>query len=210
MKKKDIKQFTGMPQRENIYEYPFEAISEAVINSVMHKDYFEHGHNNILRFLPNEIRIENYWTKPSNFILGKTVFRRNQIIADLFARIHFDEKMGTGFERIKEICKKEKAPVPKIEFNEHYFYVTFKQSTKYLKFVEKETLEKFPEKFPEKTEEKTLYLIKKDKNITIKELAKLTNISERAIKKQLFKLKSEKKLERVGPDKGGYWKVIKK
>ena len=34
--------FTGMPQRENIYEYPLEAIREAVINSVMHKDYFEH------------------------------------------------------------------------------------------------------------------------------------------------------------------------
>lgn len=39
--------FTGKPQREEIYEYPFEAIREAVINSVMHKDYFERGHNNI-------------------------------------------------------------------------------------------------------------------------------------------------------------------
>jgi ATP-dependent DNA helicase RecG len=28
--------FTGRPQRENVYEYPFDAIREAVINSVMH------------------------------------------------------------------------------------------------------------------------------------------------------------------------------
>lgn len=68
--------FTGRPRRENVNEYPFEAIREAVINSVMHKYYFEHGHNNILRFLPGRIRIENYWHKPAHFVLGKTVFRR--------------------------------------------------------------------------------------------------------------------------------------
>ncbi|MEW6417320.1 MAG: RNA-binding domain-containing protein [Nitrospirota bacterium] len=60
--------FTGKPQRENIYEYPFDAVREAVINSVMHKYYFEHGHNNILRFLPDRIRIENYWQMPSKFV----------------------------------------------------------------------------------------------------------------------------------------------
>jgi ATP-dependent DNA helicase RecG len=123
----------GGPQRINIYEYPFDAIREAVINSVMHKYYFEHGHNNIIRFLPDRIRIENYWQKPANFVLGETVFRRNQIIADLFARIHFGEKIGTGFERIKEMCKKENAPFPDIEFNESYFYAIFKQKTEYLK-----------------------------------------------------------------------------
>jgi len=110
--------FTGRPRRENVYEYPFDAIREAVINSVMHKYYFEHGHNNILRFFPDRIRIENYWQKPSHFVLGKTVFRRNHIIADLFAKIHFGEKMGTGFERIREVCKKENAPFPEIEFNQ--------------------------------------------------------------------------------------------
>ncbi|MGA1826300.1 MAG: hypothetical protein ACMUIP_16720 [bacterium] len=57
-------EFTGKPQREEIYEYPFEAIRETVINSVMHKDYFEHGHNNSLKFFPNKIRIENIWVKP--------------------------------------------------------------------------------------------------------------------------------------------------
>lgn len=132
--------FTGEPQRENIYEYPFDALREAVINSVMHKYYFEDGHNNILRFFPDKIRIENYWQIPSNFILGKTVFRRNQIIAGLFSKIHFGEKMGTGFERIKEICEKENSPFPEIEFNENYFYVTFRQSREYLEMAEKEKI----------------------------------------------------------------------
>ncbi len=196
--------FTGMPQRENIYEYPFEAIREAVINSVMHKYYFEHGHNNILKFFPDRIRIENYWQEPPNFILGETVFRRNHIIADLFSRIHFGEKMGSGFERIKEICKKENTPFPEIEFNENYFYVTFRQSHEYLKLAEEETAQKTTQK----TTQKILEIIKENPGITKKELASAIGISENGIKYHIDNLKKKRLLKRVGPDKGGYWEVL--
>jgi len=192
--------FTGKPQRENVYEYPLEAIREAVINSVMHRDYFEYGHNNILRFFPDKILIENYWQKPKNFILGKTVFRRNHIIADLFARIHFGEKLGTGFERIREICKKENAPFPKIEFNENYFYVTFRQSREYLKLAVKETTQK--------TTQKIIELIKENPSITREELARALNITPDGVKYHLQNLKKKGILKRIGGKKGGYWKVV--
>jgi len=172
--------FTGRPRRENVYEYPFDAIREAVINSVMHKYYFEHGHNNILRFFPDKIRIENYWQKPSNFVLGKTVFRRNHVIADLFARIHFGEKMGTGFERIRQICKKENAPFPRIEFNDNYFYVTFKQSREYLKLAGKEkgvTLSERQEKFTR--------ALKRRKTLTRVDYENITKTSKRTALRDL-------------------------
>jgi ATP-dependent DNA helicase RecG len=165
--------FTGRPRRENVYEYPFDAIREAVINSVMHKYYFEHGHNNILRFFPDRIRIENYWQKPSHFVLGKTVFRRNHIIADLFAKIHFGEKMGTGFERIREVCKKENAPFPEIEFNENYFYVTFRQSNKYLKLAEEEKRTKEKSSLLNDRQRKALEFIKQNGRLTMKEYIEL-------------------------------------
>jgi len=200
--------FTGMPQRENIYEYPSEAIREVVINSVMHKYYFEHGHNNILKFFPDRIRIENYWQEPPNFILGETVFRRNHIIADLFARIHFGEKMGSGLERIKEICKKENAPFPEIDFNENYFYVTFRPSHEYLKLAEGETTQKTTQKTNQKTTQKILEIIKENPEITKKELASSLGISENGIKYHIDSLKKKGMLKRVGPDKGGYWEVL--
>lgn len=47
-------------------------------------------------------------------MLGKTIFRRNQLIADLFARIHFfGEKLGSGMQRMRDICKSENAPLKK-------------------------------------------------------------------------------------------------
>ena len=212
--------FTGAPKRENIYEYPFEAIREAVINSVMHKDYFEHGHNNILKFFPDRIQIENIWVKPRKFFLGRTIFRRNQLIADLFSRIHFGEKIGSGMQRMKDICKAEETPNPKIEYTDTHFYTTFNPSRAYLKMAEKtgekvkgkvvEKVGETGEKTREKTREKILASIKENPKITIADLAKKTGLSLKGIEWNIKSLKENGLLQRIGPDKGGYWEVSKK
>ena len=36
-------EMTGRPQREEIYEIPMDAIREAVVNAVSHRDYFQYG-----------------------------------------------------------------------------------------------------------------------------------------------------------------------
>ena len=188
--------FTGKPQRENIYEYPFEAIREAVINSVMHKDYFEHGHNNILKFFPDRIQIENIWIKPKHFILGKTVFRRNHLVADLFSRIHFGERLGSGMQRMKEICKKENTPYPKIEYNDSYFYITFKPSNEYLKMAEKEKgieMSKLNER-----QRKVLEHIRKAGRITTKEYVEITHTVRRTAIRDLNNMVNKKILRVVG------------
>lgn len=201
--------FTGRPQREEIYEYPFEAIREAVINSVMHKDYFEHGHNNILKFSPDRIQIENIWLKPRNFVLGKTIFRRNQLIADLFARIHFGEKLGSGMQRMRDICKSENAPYPRIEFTDTHFYIIFKQSREYLQLARKE-IPGTTQKTAQKTAQKIIALIKQNPNITRGELAKALNITPDGVKYHISNLKKKGVLKRIGGRKGGYWEVLGK
>lgn len=209
--------FTGKPRRDEIYEYSFEAIREAVINSVMHKDYFEHGHNNILKFFPDRIQIENIWAKPQKFILGKTIFRRNQLIADLFSRIHFGERLGSGMQRMKDICKAENAPVPKIEFTDTHFYIVFRQSHEYLKMAQvvepPKITQKIPRKYPEDltaTALNILKLLEQNNALTRSQLAGKLGVSPDTIKKNIEKLKHKGILQRVGPDKGGYWEIIGK
>ena len=111
--------------------------------------------------------------------------------------------MGTGLERIKEVCKKENSPFPEIEFNENYFYVTFRQSHEYLKLAKEGGRET-----TQKTTQKILEAIRKNPSITRKELASITGISENGIKFHISSLKQKNVLKRVGPDKGGYWKVL--
>ena len=57
---------------------------------------------------------------------------------------------------------------------------------------------------------KILDLIGLDKFITIEKMKKEIGISPKSIKENIKKLKQKNLIERIGPDKGGYWKIIKK
>jgi ATP-dependent DNA helicase RecG len=46
-----------------------------------------------------------------------------------------------------------------------------------------------------------------NKFVTIPELSKMVNINIRNTKNNISKLKAKGLLERIGPDKGGYWRV---
>jgi len=58
------------------------------------------------------------------------------------------EKIGSGMKRMRDICKKENAPYPKIDYTDIHFYIVFKQSREYLKMAKAE--EKVGEKVTEK------------------------------------------------------------
>ena len=62
----------------------------------------------------------------------------------------------------------------------------------------------------EKGLDNILDLIRNNGEITISETAKHLGISTRAIEKAIAKLKERGQLQRAGPDKGGYWKVLDK
>ncbi len=55
--------------------------------------------------------------------------------------------------------------------------------------------------------EKIIGIIPQLPSVTVKELAKVLSVSERTINRQLDILKAENKIERVGSDKTGYWRL---
>jgi Fic family protein len=57
------------------------------------------------------------------------------------------------------------------------------------------------------TEDKILLYLKENPTATIKRLAEILDLSTRAIEKQIAKLKTEGRLERIGSARKGHWKV---
>jgi len=59
----------------------------------------------------------------------------------------------------------------------------------------------------QKSSQKILRYLKENPEATIVELSELLDITDRAVKKNLTKLKNEGRLKRIGPDRGGRWEV---
>jgi Fic family protein len=80
----------------------------------------------------------------------------------------------------------------------------------YLKSTEEsgEGTDKSREKKP-KSREKILSLLQSHPEYSAKKLSDEIGITEKAIEKQLAKLKSEGRIKREGPDKGGKWIVVR-
>ena len=123
-------------------------------------------------------------------------------------------KNGYRYSRYdKSLCCVEYG-LPEPEFKMRDGFVTIIYRKKGLAFekvnekgTEKDTIEDIVEKNSEKSSEKIVNVIKGNPLVTIEELSVSLNKTTRAIEKNIAKLKAEGMLERIGPDKGGYWKV---
>lgn len=79
-------EMTGGPRRREVPEVPYDALREAVINAVAHRDYFEKGANVMVEMFDDRIEITSYGglvksLKPEDF--GKKSVLRNPNIANL-------------------------------------------------------------------------------------------------------------------------------
>jgi len=68
-------------------------------------------------------------------------------------------------------------------------------------------VEKIVEKTTRKTVEKILGAIKSNPKITQNELVEITGLTRRGIEWNLAKLKEKGIIKRIGPARGGHWKI---
>ena len=114
-------------RREEIPEYPMAPLREAITNAVMHRDWFIEGANVFVQIFSDRIEVSSPGGLPPGMNqsdLGHKSVRRNPIIADLYHRIGFIEKAGTGIQRMREGARERGYPEP--AFNtDGFFTVTF-------------------------------------------------------------------------------------
>jgi ATP-dependent DNA helicase RecG len=120
-------EMTGSARRKEVPLIPHEALREAVINAVAHRDYFERGANVMIELFDDRIEISNpgglvKGLKPEDF--GKKSVLRNPLLGSLLHRVGYIEKMGTGISRMRGLLREAKLPQPIFEFDS-FFTVTF-------------------------------------------------------------------------------------
>lgn len=208
----------GGPRKE-ILELPEEALREALLNAIAHRDYFSIGNIQISIF-SDRIEIDNPGSLIGNIKvedLYKKSFPRNNLLFGLMHRIELVEKIGSGLMRINEMMDEYLLPHPLLDVSDVRFGITFERPDLQKMSVE-ERMEKYQSglgvKLGERlgvklgeNEKKIIELIRKDSQITIDKLAEELKISTTAIENNIKKLRQKKVLKRIGY-KGGYWEIL--
>jgi len=195
-------------QRVETYPVPEEALREAILNAVAHKDYSSRA--------PIQISVyaDKLWVwNPGHLPLDWTVARLtekhsskpfNPDIANAFFRAGEIESWGRGVERILTACREAKCPPPEIDYIPGDFWFKFPFRSEY---VAATITEPISVKTPVKTPVKILQLLKEKPDLSLAELAVLLGKSVSAIERASAKLVKAGELRRIGPDKGGHWEV---
>lgn len=111
------------------YNYPYNALEEAVVNAVFHKSYRDDSPVEI-RIYVDEIVILNYpgpakWIDMDKFTRGKVRARkyRNRRIGEFFKELDLSEKQSTGIPTILAELKKNGSPMPEFETDDERNYL---------------------------------------------------------------------------------------
>jgi ATP-dependent DNA helicase RecG len=211
--------------RVETYPFPEEAIREAVVNAVIHKDY---GCGNPIQIsvYDDQVYIWNQGQLPDEWTVEKLLDKHpslpyNPDIANAFFRTGYIESWGRDMKKIIDECLKAGLPVPEFDYDRNGLMVEFKGKPANMSernrknesetSGEIENVGKMSGKRREnvgKTSGKILDLVKANPEITIPELSSIIGVSERSIERNIQKLQEENLLIRIGANKGGRWEVL--
>jgi ATP-dependent DNA helicase RecG len=191
---------SGQARHKEIWDYPLEALREAIINALAHRDYNDPGQVQIRIFdnrlaiwspglLPKEINIKNLGQE-------RRSIPRNKLLVEIFHKLKIMEVWGSGFRKIIDLTIKNGNPAPEFSEITGAFVITFRKREKIggvnggvnggVKLVVD-----FVSQYP---------------GSRTGAIAKALNRSDRTVEKWLEKLKKTDKIEYRGSSKsGGYY-----
>jgi len=192
----------GMERVEK-WEYPIEAVREAITNAVCHRDYEISSHIQIRIFddrieiwgcgpLPKPLTIKDLKKKHKSIL-------RNHLIGKCFFLIKFIEEWGTGTNRIIEQCLKHGLPEPLFENITDNLVITFRKYK-----ITEEDVEKLSER-----QKMVIEFLKEHKKITLKDYRNIQPIlTEKTAYRDLIDLEEKNIIKSVGEKKGRYYILV--
>ena len=215
-------------------DYPDRAVLEGVVNVLIRRNYMEIGSEVHIDMFDDRIEIYSPGGLVSGISLeGKDLLkipskRRNPILADIFSRLKYMERRGSGFKKIladyKGQVEFDEPKMPVFEADNDDFTLTLynlnygssyatQANENVIENVIEISEEKVKKLMPEYTKKKLakaceiLKMISENPNISIDELRIALDVTDRTIARYISELKGKGVIERKGPDNGGKWKI---
>ncbi|MEA1985979.1 MAG: ATP-binding protein [Candidatus Marinimicrobia bacterium] len=187
--------------RVETYEYPKDAVREAILNALAHKDY-SIGVPIQISVYDDKLMIWNYGQLPTDWTIENLKQKHSSIpynpdISNGFFRAGYIEAWGRGTIKIIEQCKEHGLPNPEFENTGKDFWVIFKKD-----IFNKEYLENL--KLNERQVKAVLFVKEKGK-ITNSEYQILNGVNYKTAYRDLEKLVEASVLLKKGEKKGTFY-----
>ena len=189
-------------ERVEQWEYPIEAIREAITNAICHRDY-DTTSNIQVRIFDDRIEFWGCGRLPEPLTINdlKKKHRsipRNRLIADNFFLIKYIEQWGTGTNRIIDQCRTYDLPEPIFEEIAGDLVVTFR---KY--HVTENIMKELPER-----QKKIVEFMQKHKKITRKECIEILGLVRATANRELSELQRKKLILKIEKGKHTHYVLI--
>ena len=198
-------------QRIERYFVADEALREALLNALCHKQY-ESCIPIQISVYEDRLYIANCGKLPENWTVDNLMSKHaskpyNPAIANVFYLAGFIESRGRGIEKICQACREDGSPLPEYTVNPGDIMIKFTASENRLfRSATHKVVEKVGEKLSE-TEVVILDLLHEDPAYSYTAIAQKAGVSKKTVFVRIKSLKEKGILERVGSDRKGYWKI---
>lgn len=200
--------------REELPEYVERSYHEALVNAIAHRDYLVNGSEVHIDIYDDRMEIYSPGGMPDGSVIQDrdptTVpsTRRNPVIADVFNRLGYMERKGSGFAKILDNYAfqinytEEKKPYFR---SDRYQFTVIMPNLNY-NGTQDGTQDVTQDGTQDDVYTLILEMIKRNNKISAKQLAEKLGISIRTVRR---KIKEMDNIEYIGHGYSGYWKIKK-
>ena len=195
-------------------DYPDRAVLEGVVNALIHRNYMEIGSEVHIDMFDDRIEIYSPGGMVSGISLeGKDLLkipskRRNPILADIFSRLKYMERRGSGFKKILADYEGQvefnETKMPVFDADNDDFTLTLynlNYGTNYATQVKQNGTQGDTQ---DDTQEKIIKMIEENPRVSTSDMAKRLGIGIATVKRKIKKMPN---ISYVGSGYSGHWEI---
>ncbi|MCK9171797.1 MAG: hypothetical protein M0P01_15410 [Treponema sp.] len=197
------------------YELPPEALREAVINAIVHRNYMFYEHVQIAVY-DDRVEIVSPGSLPHGITLEQalngTSCPRNPVIAKVFQRMNIMEEWGSGLRRIQIGCREYKVDQPEFIVSNIDFKIIFRRNSKKSAGIDTldDTLEPENDTLDDTLEDQFIQILKDIPTADQTIVAGKLGVSVSTVKRLSKTLREKGILVRTGGKRFGKWRIAEK
>ena len=188
------------------YELPPDAVGEAIVNAIAHRDYHSNASVEV-RLFADRLEVWNPGAMPGTLTLGDLrdahpSVPNNPLIAESLYLTRYIEKAGSGTQRMIELCLEAQLPEPDFELRAGSFVITLWRDWL--------TDEVLAELALNERQMKALPVIRQQRHLTNSEYQTITGATRPTAKRDLEYLVKKGVVAPKGSGRGAHYEFLKK